>query len=213
MGDNLITLLKNYRLTIILATIITTLYCIFGSVPDTLYFNQTAVANGEIWRLVSAHLVHSDQEHLIWNLSAFLILSLLMEQHNRKMLLLALISGTLVIDYYLWFNTMGVINYAGFSGVLNTLLVLTLFQQWQNNKQTKYLKILPVIIYFCSLFKIIIEISWQQAIFSHISWQALPQVHLAGFITGTVIIIITVLIKRVDFLPAVNRPNLHHSSE
>lgn len=50
------------------------------------------------------------------------------------MLFISLLSGTIAIDYYLWFNKIGVINYAGLSDVLNMLLVLVLFQQLQRNK-------------------------------------------------------------------------------
>jgi len=195
-------IIKKYYLTISFSLIISGLFLIFGAVPETLYFNYYSIANGEVWRLFSAHLVHSDLEHLIWNLLAFIILSLLMEQQSRTMLLIALISGTIMIDYYLCFNTICVINYAGFSGVLNTLLVLTLFQQWQKNQDNDQLlvRLLPAIVYFSSLLKIILEIISQQLIFSHISWQALPEVHLIGFITGTVIAILSFMVKKESYM-------------
>lgn len=192
-------ILKRYYLTISITILISGLFIISGAVPETLIFNHDSITNGEYWRLVSAHLVHSDREHLIWNLCAFILLSLLLEQQNRMMILIALAAGIFMIDFYLWFNTIGVINYAGFSGALNTLLVVTLFQQRQHKQHSKelLLRLLPVTIYIACLLKIIIEITSQQAIFSHISWQALPQVHLVGFITGTMIIIFSYKHKEI----------------
>lgn len=179
--------INKYFVTLSLASMVCALFVIYGPVPESLYYNRNAVADNEIWRLITGHLVHSDLEHLLWNLCAFLILSLLIEQQSRSMLLIGLVTGTLVIDYYLWLNTIGVINYAGFSGVLNTLLVIALSQQ--NKQHRGAMHAIPVFIYFASLIKIIIELSSQQAIFSDISWQALPQVHLAGFVTGTLMIL------------------------
>jgi rhomboid family GlyGly-CTERM serine protease len=179
---------KKYYVTICLAISLFSLFIIFGAVPEALYYNKDAILNGEYWRLLSAHFVHSDEQHLILNLLAFIILSMLIEDKNRFMLFLSLVSGIISINYYLWFNSIGVFNYAGLSGVLNTLLVLVLFQQMQQNKNSYWLiRVIPVAIYFASLMKIIIEIHSQQAIFSHISWQALPQVHWIGFVSGTLI--------------------------
>ncbi len=180
--------ITDYWLTLILAALLSGIYFFLGAVPESLYYNQQAIVNGEFWRLFSAHFVHSDTAHLLWNLAALMILSLLLERDKQRLLLLSSITaGIISIDYYLWFNNAGIINYAGFSGVLNTLLVVTLFQQLQKNAY------LVILIYFASLAKIIVEIASQQAIFTHISWQAIPQVHLIGFITGTVVVIISII--------------------
>ncbi len=184
---------KQYKITVFLFTLISILFFSLGAVPESLYFNQTAISNGEYWRLITAHLVHSDLEHLIWNLCALVIISSLIEQKNRVLLLLSIVISIITIDYYLWFNSIEIINYAGFSGVLNTLLVITLFQQWQNHKACRIINIniiihqLPVIIYSISAIKIIVELLSQQAIFSHTTWLAVPQVHLVGFIAGTIV--------------------------
>lgn len=187
--------IEKYPATIFFSTLISTLFFTIGAAPESLFFNQTAIINGEPWRLISAHFVHTDLEHLFWNVTAFLILSILIEQHNRTMLLVTLIAGIITIDYYLWFNTIGVINYAGISGVLNTMLVVALFQQWNTAHS---LRILPVITYFACLIKIFIELFAQQSIFTQINWQPLPEVHLLGFFVGTVIIIIQFLMSKIS---------------
>lgn len=174
--------ITHYYATLTLVALLSGIYFFLGAVPDSLYFNQQAIIDGEFWRLLTAHFVHSDIGHLVWNLAALIILSLLLERDNRLLLFVSIALGIITIDYYLWFNTAGIVNYAGFSGVLNTLLVVALFQQLQKNAY------LAILIYLLSLLKIIVEINSQQAIFSHISWQAIPQIHFIGFIVGTVIV-------------------------
>ena len=209
--------IQQYRVTFILSIIITALFFSLGAVPEKLYFNQEAIANGEIWRLITAHLVHSDLQHLIWNLCALIILSLLIEQHDRLLLLVSIFIGIVSIDYCLWFYSIGIINYAGFSGVLNTLLVIALFQQLQKNKTHQaeshplFFRLLPALIYTASLIKIVVEILSQQAIFTHTSWQAVPQVHLIGFMAGT-ILAICILFMHSNSQLKFNHPNPLHNN-
>lgn len=197
--NNLWRFIQQYRVTVIFSIVICGLFFSIGAVPEKLYFNQEAIANGEFWRLFTAHLVHSDLQHLIWNLCALLILSLLIEQNNRLLLIVSLFVGITAIDYFLWFNTIGIINYAGFSGVLNTLLVIALLQQRQKKSEQLFFRLLPIIIYIVSLLKIVVEIFSQYAIFSSISWQAVPQVHLIGFIAGTILAALIMASERINY--------------
>ena len=212
--NQLILLLRDYPLTVLLSSLTTGLYIFVGAVPESLYFNQTAINQGDLWRLLTAHLVHSDTEHLIWNVLAFIILALLIEQHSQMLLLVTLISGSMAIDCYLWINSIGVINYAGLSGVLNTLLVVALFLQWQKHQ---HLRKLTGLIFLTSLVKIMFELWSHQAIFTHSSWQSLPEAHLVGFLSGISLIVlyrmgVKVLASRVITMKVINRPSLHHSS-
>ena len=212
--NKLILLLRDYPLTVSISSLIAGLFVFFGAVPESLYFNQSAINQGDLWRLLTAHLVHSDTEHLIWNLLVFIILALLIEQHSQILLLVTLISGSIVIDGYLWINSIGVINYAGLSGVLNTLLVVALFLQWH---KYQHLRKLTGLIFLVSLVKMLFELWSHHAIFTHSSWQSLPEAHLAGFLAGIILIVIyrmgvKVLASRVITIKVINRPNLHHSS-
>jgi len=192
-SNSLWQLIKHYRISFMLLILISSVFIILGAVPESLYYNKDAINNGEIWRFVTAHIVHSDLEHLVWNLCALIILSLLIERESRSLLIAALLTGIVSINYYLWINTIGIINYAGFSGVLNTLLVIALFQQWQKKSCSLFIHYLPMIIYIFSLLKIVFELFYQQTIFTQISWQAVPQVHLVGFIAGTVLAVLRLL--------------------
>jgi len=188
--DSLWQLMKNFRISLILLLLTSSVFFTLGAVPENLYFNKEVISNGEIWRLISAHVIHSDLQHLLWNISALIILSLLIERESRFLLIASLLTGIVSINYYLWINAIGVINYAGFSGVLNTLLVIALFQQWQKQSSSLVMHYLPVIIYTVNLLKIMFELFYQQSIFTDISWQAVPQVHLTGFIAGTILVLL-----------------------
>ncbi len=194
--------LKKYRITISLSLFIALVYFILGPVPETLYFNAELITQGELWRYISGHLVHSDPQHLLLNLSAFIILSALIEQHSRLQLFAALFSGIIFINFYL-FNNNEITNYAGLSGVLNSLLVIALYQQWQlHSKQLSLTGYLPASIYLISAAKIIYELYSRDSLFSHTLWPSLPQAHLAGFMAGHIVVL---LIHSVGWLPSGNR--------
>ena len=182
--------LKNYRITISLSLFIALLYFVLGPVPEALYFNAAQITRGGLWRYISGHLVHSDTQHLILNLTAFIILSALIEQHSRLLLFTALFTGIVFINFYL-FNSNEITNYAGLSGVLNTLLVMALYQQWQLHTEPLSLTgFLPTSIYLTSAAKIMYELYTQDSLFSHTLWPSLPQAHLAGFIAGTILVLL-----------------------
>ncbi len=179
--------LKNYRITITLSLSIVFLYFVLGPVPEALYFNAEQIIQGELWRYITGHLVHSDTQHLILNLAAFIILSALIEQHSRLLLFTALFTGIVFINFYL-FSSNEITNYAGLSGVLNTLLVIALYQQWQlHTKPLPLTGYLSVTIYLVSAAKIMYELYTRNSLFSHTLWPSLPQTHLTGFIAGTIL--------------------------
>jgi rhomboid family GlyGly-CTERM serine protease len=44
------------------------------TLPTALEFDRTAIRSGEIWRLLTGHLVHFDRSHLLWDLAGFALL-------------------------------------------------------------------------------------------------------------------------------------------
>ncbi len=92
---------------------------------------RDAVNAGEWWRLWSAHLVHTDSQHLGWNLGLLLVLGTV--AHRAKM-----VRATLI---YLLFSmpliSLGLLVlypelqwYAGLSGVLHGLIALILLARF-----------------------------------------------------------------------------------
>jgi len=169
-------------ITISISSVMMALFVLLGSAPETLVW--LADHNDQTWRSISAHFVHSDTEHLLWNLAAFLILGSIIEQYSKRDLLIALLVGILVVNSYLY--TLYDLNaYVGFSGVLNTLLIITLF----NLSQQPHYRDAAIWVLLMSMAKIIYELYSEQSVFSSISWAAVPEAHLAGWVGGILIVI------------------------
>jgi rhomboid family GlyGly-CTERM serine protease len=86
-------------------------------------YDRTALAAGEYWRLVSAHLVHLGWGHLWPNLAALIVIGLLLEDvfDATAWVCTALVSAA-AIDAGLWFIDSEVQWYVGLSGVLHGLV-------------------------------------------------------------------------------------------
>jgi rhomboid family GlyGly-CTERM serine protease len=134
-----------------------------------LRYDRAALAAGEWWRLVSAHLVHFDVAHLAMNLAGFVLLWWLFVRDAawRDWALVGLASA-LTIDAGLWFLAPDLGWYVGLSGVLHgwwagalaararwrleghvtfALLVLKLaVEQWRGGLSTGLGAALPVIV-------------------------------------------------------------------
>ncbi|MEE9338293.1 MAG: rhomboid family intramembrane serine protease, partial [Methylococcaceae bacterium] len=65
--------------TLIMVLMMYLLWVFFGPAPEQLIYDRALISQGEIWRLLTAHLVHLDSEHLILNLAALLVLGSLLE--------------------------------------------------------------------------------------------------------------------------------------
>ncbi len=144
------------------------------------------ISQGEIWRLLTAHLVHLDSEHLILNLAALLVLGSLLEYLQSDWLAPALIIGVLVVTTGLWFNMPSLLYYCGFSGVLNTLLVVVLWSVWCRSQDP-----LVLILGVVNILKIFVELVIGKALFSSILWPPVPEAHFLGVLGGLIMIIYT----------------------
>jgi len=86
-------------------------------------FDRAAIASGELWRLLSGHVVHLGLSHLLLNLAGlFLIWYLIGAVFSRSQWLKILVTGFLVIDLGLWFLEPQLVWYVGLSGILHGLL-------------------------------------------------------------------------------------------
>jgi rhomboid family GlyGly-CTERM serine protease len=142
-----------------------------------LYFDQSLLANGQLWRLVSGHWLHADIAHLQWNALAFILLASAIELRSRQLLLYSLLAGTLSVDLLLLSPLSSIQRYCGLSGVLNTLLGVTLYLYWRETRSP-----IVLLVGLCSILKIVIEINSGQSVFTDISWPPFPLAHLAGLL-------------------------------
>jgi rhomboid family GlyGly-CTERM serine protease len=85
-------------------------------------YERMAISSGQLWRLVSAHLVHVNTSHLLLNLGGLLLIcELLWSRLPIRHGIGLLASGAAGIDGLLWWLHPEMAWYAGLSGVLHGL--------------------------------------------------------------------------------------------
>ena len=88
-----------------------------------LRYDRAAVAAGELWRLITGHLVHLGPSHLAMNVLALAILAVVLPAlATWRQWLLTFLSSALFIDIGLFAFHPSVEWYVGLSGVLHGLL-------------------------------------------------------------------------------------------
>jgi len=86
--------------------------------------DREAIATGELWRLVSGHLVHLGLSHLLLNIAGLLLIWYLIgTAFSRSQWMLGLLIVIIAVDLGLWFLEPQLFRYVGLSGLLHGLLV------------------------------------------------------------------------------------------
>ena len=89
-----------------------------------LRYERSAIAAGEWWRLLSAHLTHLNAAHLLVNMAGVvLVWGLVVEEFSARQWLLVLLLATAAIDTGLWWLNPAIGWYVGASGLLHGLLL------------------------------------------------------------------------------------------
>jgi rhomboid family GlyGly-CTERM serine protease len=148
-----------------------------------LFFSATEIKRGEIWRIVSGHLMHADLKHLLWNCLGLAVLGTVLEYRSRTALLSALGGGILFVSGFLLTPYAQLEYYCGLSGVLNTLLLIALWFEWRLTRSR-----LIILIGCACLAKVLIEVSQGVSIITHISWPSYAWSHVAGLAGGLFVI-------------------------
>lgn len=154
-------------------------------VPDhaVLYFNAGKIANGETWRILTGHFMHSGMEHLFWNAAGLAVLGTLIEHRSRKLLLAALGTGLVSVSILLMSPFAQLEYYCGLSGALNSLLLVALWLEWRVRRSP-----LVIAVALACTAKVIFEISLDTALLTNIGWPPYAWSHLAGMVGGLAVL-------------------------
>jgi rhomboid family GlyGly-CTERM serine protease len=88
-----------------------------------LRYERSGIAQGQLWRLLSAHWVHLNLRHALLNIAGLALLwALFARDFSPRQWLLILAAAVLAIDAGLWFMDSTVEWYVGSSGVLHGIL-------------------------------------------------------------------------------------------
>jgi len=169
--------------SILLGASAVVVYLVLGAAPEAWVFDRVAIAQGEWWRLVTGHWVHSDLTHAGWDITALLLLGVVFEVRLRWRLPLALLIGTVGVDAWLWWGDPALQYYCGLSGILNSLLIVGLLQLWREFRHP-----LVVLTGVGAAVKILVEIKAGQALLTQAAWPSVPTVHAVGFLCGLVFV-------------------------
>lgn len=109
-------------------------------------YQRSAILQGELWRLVTGHLVHYSTRHLVSNLLAFIALASWLEiRIGWRNCMKFLLGSMLFISAALWLLVPEMEVYAGISGINYALLGVLLLressllaQQWRMPVHVSY---------------------------------------------------------------------------
>ena len=149
----------------------------------------------QVWRWLTAHWLHTDSSHLVWNGAALLLICAWLEHTSRR----ALVAGILVGQFSvtLWFFGVNELQlYCGASGVLNTLVVLLLYFTAVSAKQANDRLVLGVVLLVGVglLLKTAGELLFDVRWLSVGIWPAAPGAHAAGLLGGILLVLMSPLV-------------------
>jgi rhomboid family GlyGly-CTERM serine protease len=186
--------------TLSVTALLLLLFGFAGPAPEALIYDRMAIMSGEFWRLFTGHFVHTDNNHLTWNVLAFLILGAVLEWEFRlpahfHFTVLGL--GALTIDAWLWWGMPEITRYCGISAVLNTQLGVAAILLWATTKSP-----LAILVGLGAMAKIVAEITLQTSLFTDTLWPSVPEAHLAGLVIG----LLSILIIKAKYERGAPRP-------
>jgi len=144
----------------------------------SLRYERDALAAGQWWRLVSAHFVHLDLRHLVFNILGLMLLWLLFVREYRGLQWLGVgLCSMLAVDAGLWLGSPQVIWYVGASGVLHGLWSAGAWAQWRRAAPATWLPLVAL------LLKLGVE-QWRGVSVMAADMQVVLQAHVYGALGG-----------------------------
>lgn len=100
-----------------------------------LRYDLSAIQHGQLWRILTGHLVHTNGYHALLNLAGLWIIAALFELNARPSvwLLLTLVMALISSLGFWWFKP-EMSSYVGFSGVLHGLFFLAAISEWPRDR-------------------------------------------------------------------------------
>jgi len=91
---------------------------------QTLRFDRDAIANGDVWLLLTGNFVHLGSSHLLMNMAGFaLVVALVWSHFNTVEWVLITVFSSLVVGIGLFLLDKDIFWYVGFSGTLHGLVI------------------------------------------------------------------------------------------
>lgn len=168
----------------------------FPEASSFFIFDRTAILNGEIWRLLTGHLVHFNRTHIVYNFMAFGLVGWMIESNKHRHYFLFLTFIALSISLTLLLVKTGMTYYGGLSGLASGWLVYLALLGLQDTKPWRILCwsvlfILPIKIFFERITGESVLPYWNGPSFITI-WEA----HAIGSLTALTIFVAQKIIEK-----------------
>ena len=190
-------ILFRYHIPLLISCICLILALLNDPVSDFLRFDRSAIANGQLWRLITANLLHTNFNHMLINSAGlWLIWGIFWDIGNKKTQWSFLLFPILLNTSILYFLVPEVNYYVGLSGALHGTIIAFGIADFNSNKLTSIGLIIGVSIKIA--YELIMGSSeWTT---SFIEADVVEEAHLWGAVSG----LITGLIYLKFFSPAPN---------
>ena len=168
-------------LTLTGTAVLVALFALFGGAPGALVYDRALVFDGELYRLVTGHLVHLDGRHLMFNAGAFAMLGAVYEtsEASRGRFALLMAGAAAAVSAFLVFLAPATAAYCGLSAVLNALFAATVLSLWRDTRHWFW----PLLL-LGDLLKIGFEWQFGSIFNAGLLWAPLYGAHLAGLVFG-----------------------------
>jgi len=122
-------------------------YVFDDHLSGTFIYQRDLVTNGEIWRIFTSHIFHTNGYHLLLNISAVVMLWALHGQfYNPRIYLLVLIISALTSAIGIHFFSLDIHRYVGLSGVLHGLFIWGALMDIKSKDKTGYILLVGVLL-------------------------------------------------------------------
>jgi rhomboid family GlyGly-CTERM serine protease len=122
-------------------------YVFDDSLGGLFVYQRDLVSNGQIWRVFTSHIFHTNGYHLLLNISAVILLWALHGQfYNPRIYLLLLTMSALTTSVGIHFFSLDIYRYVGLSGVLHGVFIWGALMDIKSKDKTGYLLLVGVLI-------------------------------------------------------------------
>ncbi|WP_371192936.1 rhombosortase [Glaciecola sp. SC05] len=136
---------KSWAACLVITVLCSAAMLLPSNITDAMVLSEAGLANGELWRMFTAHFVHTNLWHFALNIAGLWLTWLLfVEYFSPQRLLLALAFSTLGLSMVLFAtnNLQSITWYAGLSGTLHGLFAFALVLDVNKKRVTTYIIII-----------------------------------------------------------------------
>jgi rhomboid family GlyGly-CTERM serine protease len=164
----------------------------YAGASNALQLDCAGVSGGHVWQIVTGHFTHFGRDHLLWDVSVFLILGMMCEWLDRRRLIRTIFWSIPIISIAVLLCLPGMNSYRGLSGLDSALFGLLtgmlLDRSIRSNNRVAAMLVIGLLVAFAT--KIVIEMSLGVTVFadSHSGgYVPVPLAHLVGLCIGLMV--------------------------